>query len=45
MNPKSWRDKVDRSYELLVALGNGIKVVEAMRNNQRAKKMSTSCVV
>jgi N-acetylneuraminate synthase len=29
MNPKSWRDMVDRSYELLSALGDGIKRVEA----------------
>ena len=28
MNPQSWRDMVDRSYELLVALGDGIKRVE-----------------
>jgi N-acetylneuraminate synthase len=28
MNPKSWRDMVDRSYELLGALGDGIKRVE-----------------
>jgi sialic acid synthase SpsE len=28
MNPKSWRDMVDRSYELLSALGDGVKRVE-----------------
>lgn len=28
MNPQSWRDMVDRSYELLSALGDGVKVVE-----------------
>ena len=28
MNPKTWREMVDRSYELLVALGDGIKRVE-----------------
>lgn len=28
MNPKSWRDMVDRSYELLSALGDGIKRIE-----------------
>ena len=28
MNPRSWREMVDRSYELLVALGDGIKRVE-----------------
>ncbi|MCB0496668.1 MAG: N-acetylneuraminate synthase family protein [Cyclobacteriaceae bacterium] len=29
MNPTSWREMVDRSYELLSALGDGIKRVEA----------------
>lgn len=28
MNPASWKDMVDRSYELLSALGDGIKRVE-----------------
>jgi len=28
MNPQSWRDMVDRSYELLGALGDGVKIVE-----------------
>lgn len=28
MNPKSWREMVDRSYELYYALGDGIKRVE-----------------
>ncbi len=28
MNPKTWRDMVDRSYELLSALGDGIKRIE-----------------
>jgi sialic acid synthase SpsE len=28
MNPQTWRDMVDRSYELLISLGNGIKIVE-----------------
>jgi N-acetylneuraminate synthase len=28
MNPKSWREMVDRSNELYLALGNGVKVVE-----------------
>lgn len=28
MNPKTWRDMVNRSYELLEALGDGIKRVE-----------------
>jgi N-acetylneuraminate synthase len=29
MNPATWREMVDRSYELLEALGDGIKRVEA----------------
>ena len=28
MNPQTWRDMVDRSYELLSALGDGVKRVE-----------------
>tara|TARA_Y100001954_G_C15774093_1_gene585977 strand:+ start:550 stop:1620 length:1071 start_codon:yes stop_codon:yes gene_type:complete len=28
MNPKSWREMVDRSYELLSSLGDGVKRVE-----------------
>ena len=28
MNPSSWKEMVDRSYELLVSLGDGIKRVE-----------------
>lgn len=28
MNPQTWRDMVDRSYELLAALGDGVKRVE-----------------
>ena len=42
MNPKSWRDMVDRSYELLVALGNGIKVVEA--NGEQSKVVQRRCL-
>ena len=42
MNPKSWRDMVDRSYELLVALGNGIKVVEA--NEEQSKVVQRRCL-
>jgi len=29
MNPKSWRDMVDRSSELYLAMGSGVKAVEA----------------
>lgn len=29
MNPSSWREMVDRSYELLSALGDGVKIVES----------------
>ena len=29
MNPKSWRDMVDRTRELELALGDGIKRIEA----------------
>ena len=35
MNPKSWREMVDRSHELFNALGDGIKRVEA--NEQKTK--------
>ena len=42
MNPKSWRDMVERSYELLVALGNGIKVVEA--NEEQSKLVQRRCL-
>ncbi|MBI1307989.1 MAG: N-acetylneuraminate synthase [Bacteroidetes bacterium] len=28
MNPSTWRDMVDRSYELFYALGNGVKKIE-----------------
>ena len=42
MNPKSWRDMVERSYELLVALGDGIKVVEA--NEEQSKLVQRRCL-
>ncbi len=42
MNPKSWRDMVERSYELLVALGNGIKVVEA--NEEQSRVVQRRCL-
>ena len=42
MNPKSWRDMVDRSYELLVALGDGVKIVE--KNEEQSKLVQRRCV-
>jgi len=42
MNPKSWREMVDRSYELLVALGDGVKVVEA--NEEQSKIVQRRCL-
>jgi N-acetylneuraminate synthase len=35
MNPESWKEMIDRSYELLVSLGDGIKVVEKNEVNSR----------
>ena len=42
MNPKSWRDMVDRSYELLVALGDGKKRVEP--NEEQSKLVQRRCL-
>ncbi len=42
MNPTSWRDMVDRSYELLVSLGNGVKVVEP--NEVQSKLVQRRCL-
>ena len=42
MNPKSWRDMVDRSYELLVALGDGNKRVEP--NEEKSKLVQRRCI-
>ncbi len=42
MNPQTWRDMVDRSYELLVALGDGVKVVEA--NELDSQKVQRRCI-
>ena len=42
MNPKTWRDMVDRSYELLVALGDGVKIVEA--NEIDSQKVQRRCI-
>ncbi len=42
MNPKSWRDMVDRSYELLVALGDGVKRVED--NEKQAYMVQRRCL-
>lgn len=42
MNPVTWRDMVDRSYELLVALGDGVKVVE--KNEKQSKLVQRRCI-
>jgi sialic acid synthase SpsE len=42
MNPNSWRDMVDRSYELLVSLGNGVKIVE--KNEEQSKLVQRRCL-
>lgn len=42
MNPKSWRSMVDRSYELLSALGDGIKRVED--NEQLSMTVQRRCL-
>ena len=42
MNPISWRDMVDRSYELLSALGDGIKIVE--KNEKQSQLVQRRCL-
>ena len=42
MNPRSWRDMVDRSYELLVSLGDGVKIIE--KNEQQSKLVQRRCL-
>tara|TARA_B110001452_G_scaffold72987_1_gene59026 strand:+ start:3431 stop:4495 length:1065 start_codon:yes stop_codon:yes gene_type:complete len=42
MNPTSWKEMVDRSYELLSALGDGIKRVE--ENEKQAYKVQRRCL-
>ncbi|PHS27843.1 MAG: N-acetylneuraminate synthase [Robiginitomaculum sp.] len=42
MNPQSWRDMVDRSRELELALGNGIKRVEG--NEDEASIVQRRCL-
>ena len=42
MNPQSWRDMVDRSYELLVSLGDGVKIVE--NNEEQSKLVQRRCL-
>ena len=42
MNPQTWRDMVDRSYELLAALGDGIKRVEP--NEEQSKIVQRRCL-
>ncbi len=42
MNPKTWREMVDRSYELLVALGDGEKKVED--NEKQSQIVQRRCL-
>jgi N-acetylneuraminate synthase len=42
MNPQSWKNMVDRSYELLVSLGDGIKIVE--KNEEQSKLVQRRCL-
>lgn len=42
MNPHSWKDMVDRSYELLSALGDGVKVVE--ENEKQSQLVQRRCL-
>ena len=42
MNPITWKEMVDRSYELLVALGDGIKRVEL--NEEQSKIVQRRCL-
>ena len=42
MNPKSWREMVDRSYELLIALGDGEKRVES--NEKQSRIVQRRCL-
>jgi sialic acid synthase SpsE len=42
MNPQSWRNMVDRSYELLVSLGDGVKIVE--KNEKQSKLVQRRCL-
>ena len=42
MNPFTWREMVDRSYELLSALGDGIKRVEP--NEEKSRIVQRRCI-
>ncbi|WP_152286907.1 N-acetylneuraminate synthase family protein [Flavicella marina] len=42
MNPNSWRDMVDRSYELLSALGDGVKRIE--KNEVQSQLVQRRCL-
>ncbi len=42
MNPKSWREMVDRSYELLLSLGDGVKKIEF--NEKQSKIVQRRCL-
>ena len=42
MNPTSWRDMVERSRELEMALGDGVKTIEA--NEQETARLQRRCL-
>ena len=42
MNPQTWRNMVNRSYELLVSLGDGIKIVE--KNEEQSRLVQRRCL-
>ena len=42
MNPTTWREMVERSYELLSALGDGVKIVEA--NEVQSQLVQRRCL-
>ena len=42
MNPQTWRDMVDRSYELLSAMGDGVKRVED--NEKQSYLVQRRCI-
>lgn len=44
MNPNSWREMVDRSYELFDSLGDGIKRVEKNENKSYEVQRRSVCV-
>ncbi len=44
MNPQTWREMVDRSYELLYALGDGVKRVEENEKQSYIVQRRSICV-